>query len=107
MITAYKFRLYPDKRQQEMFSKYFGCNRFVWNKALELRERYYKEHKDDKTKKGLNYYDTARFIKELKQKEEYKWLKEANSQSLQQTLMDLDRAFKSFFKGISKYPRYK
>jgi len=107
MLTAYKFRLYPDKKQQEIFSKYFGCNRVVWNKALELRESYYREHKDDKAKKGLNYYDTAKFLKELKKKEEYKWLKEANSQSLQQTLMDLDKAFKSFFKGISKYPKYK
>ena len=107
MLTAYRFRLYPNKDQKEMFSKYFGCNRVVWNKALELRESYYKEHKNDKQKKGLNYYDTARFLRELKQKEEYKWLKEANSQSLQQTLMDLDKAFKAFFKGISKYPNYK
>ncbi len=107
MLTAYKFRLYPNKDQKEMFSKYFGCTRVVWNKALELRESYYKEHKNDKQKKGLNYYDTARFLRELKQKEEYKWLKEANSQSLQQALMDLDKAFKAFFKGISKYPNYK
>ena len=107
MLTAYKFRLYPNKDQKEMFSKYFGCNRLVWNKALELRESYYKEHKNDKQKKALNYYDTARFLRELKQKEEYKWLKEANSQSLQQALMDLDKAFKVFFKGISKYPNYK
>ena len=107
MLTAYKFRLYPNNEQKETFSKYFGCNRVVWNKALELREKYYKEHKDDKAKKGLNYYDTAKLIKELKQKEEYKWLKEANSQSLQQVLMDLDKAFKAFFRKISKYPNYK
>ncbi len=107
MLTAYKFRLYPNEEQKETFSKYFGCSRVVWNKALELRESYYKEHKNDKQKKGLNYYDTARFLKELKRKEEYNWLKEANAQSLQQTLMDLDKAFKVFFKGISKYPNYK
>ena len=107
MLTAYKFRLYPNKDQKEMFSKYFGCSRVVWNKALELRESYYKEHKNDKQKKGLNYYDTTRFLRELKRKEEYNWLKEANSQSLQQALMDLDKAFKAFFKGISKYPNYK
>ena len=107
MLIAYKFRLYPNEEQKETFSKYFGCNRVVWNKALELRESYYKEHKNDKQKKGLNYYDTARFLKELKRKEEYNWLKEANAQSLQQTLMDLDKAFKVFFKGISKYPNYK
>ena len=105
MLTAYKFRLYPNEKQKETFSRYFGCSRVVWNKALELRETYYKDHKNDKSKKGLNYYDTTRLLKELKQKEEYKWLKEANSQSLQQTLMDLDRAFKAFFKGVSKYPK--
>ena len=107
MLTAYKFRLYPNEEQKEMFSKYFGCSRVVWNKALELRESYYKEYRNDKAKKGLNYCDTARFLRELKQKGEFKWLKEANSQSLQQTLMDLDKAFKAFFKGISKYPKYK
>ena len=107
MLIAYKFRLYLNEKQKETFSKYFGCSRVVWNKALELRESYYKEHKNDKAKEGLNYYDTARFLRELKQKEEYKWLKESNSQSLQQTLMDLDKAFKAFFKGISKYPNYK
>ena len=53
------------------------------------------------------FTSSARFLRELKQKEEYKWLKEANSQSLQQALMDLDKAFKAFFKGISKYPKYK
>ncbi len=105
MLTAYRFRLYPNKEQIETFSKYFGCSRVVWNKALELRESYHKEHKNDSSKKGLNYYDTARFLKELKQKEEFKWLKETNSQSLQQTLMDLDKAFKAFFKKTSKYPR--
>ena len=106
MLTAYKFRLYPNEKQQSLFSKYFGYSGVVWNKALELRESYYEEHKDDKSKKGLNYYDTARFLKELNQKEKYNWLKEANSQSLQQVLIDLDKAFKAFFKSISKYPKY-
>jgi putative transposase len=103
MLIAYKFRLYPNEKPQELFSKCFGCSRVVWNKALELRESYYKEHKNDKAKKGLNYYDTARFLRELKQKEEFKWLKEANSQSLQQTLMDLDKAFKAFFQRSRNY----
>ena len=88
MLTAYKFRLYPNKEQKELFSKYFGCNRVVWNKALQLREEYYKEHKNDGGKRGLNYYDTAKFLTSLKKEEEYEWLKEANSQSLQQSLMD-------------------
>ncbi|MGC8516662.1 MAG: helix-turn-helix domain-containing protein [Candidatus Acidifodinimicrobium sp.] len=69
MITTYKFRLYPDNKQQEIFSRYFGCNRVVWSKALELREKYYREHNNDKAKRGLNYYDTAKFIEELKKKE--------------------------------------
>ncbi len=107
MLTAYKFRLYPNEEQQTLFSKYFGCNRVVWNKALALREEYYKQHKNDSGKKGLNYYDTARFLTSLKKKEEYKWLREVNSQSLQQSLIDLNSAFKNFFKGIAKYPNYK
>ena len=32
MLTAYRFRLYPNKEQKKIVSRYFGCNRVVWNK---------------------------------------------------------------------------
>ena len=42
---AYKFRLLPDKEQEIIINKTFGCTRFVWNKLLEYTDKYYKEHK--------------------------------------------------------------
>ncbi|MGC8612586.1 MAG: helix-turn-helix domain-containing protein, partial [Athalassotoga sp.] len=42
---AYRFRLYPNKEQQVMFSKTFGCVRFIYNKMLEDKIDYYKAHK--------------------------------------------------------------
>lgn len=67
MLTAYKFRMYPNEEQKELFSRYFGCSRVMWNKG----------HKNDKQREGLNCYDTSRFLRELKQKGECEWLKEA------------------------------
>lgn len=43
MLKAYKFRLYPNKEQQEYFAKVFGCVRFIYNKMLEDKINYYKE----------------------------------------------------------------
>jgi len=68
---AYKFRLYPNKEQQELMLKTFGSCRFVWN------------NKD---------------LKQIKQLEGYEWLKDVDSISLQQTLNDLDTAFKNFYR---------
>jgi putative transposase len=108
---AYKFRLYPTKEQQILLAKHFGCNRFVWNYFLNERQQYYLNNKEDieaKRIKGiLNYYDNAKELTKLKSMEEYNWLKECNSQSLQSTLKHLDAAYRMFFKKITKFPNFK
>jgi len=55
----------------------------------------------------LNYYDTARLLAALKEKPEYGWLNEVNSQSLQAALRDLDTAYGNFFAGRAKFPKFK
>ena len=84
----------------------FGCSRFVYNYFLDLNNKIYLEAKEkDLKKKHLNYYGCANKLTELKK--ENIWLKEANSQSLQQTLKDLDTAYNRFFQKKSGFPNFK
>ena len=103
---SYNFRIYPTASQQSLLTRHFGHNRFVWNRFLGIRKKFYEENKDA-DKKGLNYNDTAKQLTELKSSEGYEWLNEVNSQSLQQTLKQLDNSYKGFFKKTHKFPRFK
>ena len=102
MLKAYKFRIYPNDKQKVSLTKQFGASRFVWNYFLDIRNRKYTE-----TGQGMTYNQMASMLTEMKKKEEYAWLNDANSQSLQQTLMHLDTGFKRFFKNLAKYPNFK
>ena len=104
MIKTLKVRLYPSEKQKFLLEKHFGSCRFVWNHFLGVRTRYYAEHKNDK-KKGLTVFDTMKMLTVLKK--EITWLNEINSQSLQHSLVRLDKAFKSFFKHNTDYPTFK
>jgi putative transposase len=95
---AFKFRLYPNVEQQQSLVRQFGACRFVFNHFLRQRIDFYAAHKGEK-KQGLNYGDTAKMLTELKQQPAFEWLKESNSQSLQQALRHLDTAFLNFFEN--------
>ena len=99
---SYKFRILPDKEQVELLSKHFGACRFVFNRYLNSRKETYLEEK-----KSLNYYDNANDLTKLKKEEEFLWLKEINSQSLQSSLRNLDTAYNKFFRKQTKFPRFK
>ena len=105
-MNTYKFKILPTRAQQDRLDQMFGCSRFVWNYFLDLNNKIYLEAKEkDLKKKHLNYYDCANQLTDLKKKNE--WLKEANSQSLQQTLKDLDTSYNRFFKKQSGFPNFK
>jgi len=99
---AFKFRIYPRDIQQRQLTIQFGHARFIYNHYRAKREAIYKE-----TGNGLNYVDTANDLKQLKDNGEHFWLREADSQVLQQSLIDLDRAYKNFFEKRAKYPGFK
>ena len=99
---SYKFRIEPTSEQIVLLSKHFGACRFVFNKFLhERKEKYLNE------KTSLNYYDNARTLTDLKKEEDFDWLKEINSQSLQSAIRNLDSAYKNFFNKKNKFPRFK
>lgn len=99
---TYKFRIYPNKNQEILLNKHFGCSRFVYNYFLnERKEQYQKDNKSD------NYYKQAKSLTILKKQEEYNWLKEVNSQSIQFALRNLDTAYDRFFRKLAQFPKFK
>lgn len=100
MEKAYKYRIYPNKKQQELINKTFGCCRFVYNHYLDKRIKAY-----EKDKTSLNYYDCCKDLTSLKK--EYEWLKEPDKCSLQNALKDLEFAYNKFFKEHTGYPKFK
>lgn len=100
MFTALKVRLYPTKDQEQLIMKTFGCVRLVYNTALAKRIELWK------TKKKA-VFATA-FIMQLPAlKEKHEWLREVDSQALQQALRDMDAAYKNMFDGRTEHPRFK
>jgi putative transposase len=102
---AYKFRLKPTKEMEHKFTCLSGQSRFVWNKALAW-------NKDRLNRKlGMIFYNEMAFWLTIwKSSEEYSFLKESHSQSLQQSLKDLDKAFKDAFdkkQPGKRFPRFK
>lgn len=102
MIKGYKIRLYPNKKQEELFFKHIGCCRFVWNYMLNLQWERRKRNE-----KRLYKYDMINLMPALKKQEEYKWLQEVSAHSLNDICADLDNAYERYFKKIAKYPRFK
>jgi putative transposase len=102
VTRCYKFRLEPTVEQEQEFFRFAGCRRFVWNWGLERKKAVYQE-----TGKGISYKALAAELVQLKKQPETAFLKECHSQVLQQTLMDLDKAFVSFFEKRAKFPKFK
>ena len=99
---GFKFRIYPNKTQQQMINRILGCSRFVYNHFLSIRRDEWKANHN-----SLTFAVTCKLLTDLKKREETAWLKEADSIALQQSLRDLDRAYENFFKKRAGYPRFK
>ncbi len=102
MLNALKVRLYPNKEQEVALAKNFGCCRLVWNYYLEKTNNQYKE-----TGKGLSYCEMAAYLTQLKKLPDYLFLQEATAATLQQSLKNLESAFKNFFQKRAKFPKFK
>lgn len=99
---AYKFRLYPNRADQDLLSKHFGSARFIYNTMLKFKKYYY-----DELKINLSYNELSHALTHLKKLEGYSWLNEVSAQTLQESLKNLDRAFINFYKGRASFPKFK
>jgi putative transposase len=99
---AYKYRFYPTPDQARTLARTFGCVRYVYNWGLRTRTDAYYQRKEHLFYEHLSVGLTA-----LKRQEEVAWLQEVSSVPLQQALRHLESAFRNFFDGRAKYPKFK
>lgn len=99
MLKAIKIKLYPNDEQMIYMNKLLGTSRFVYNRCLSYKVTEYKDNK-----KSLSFGEMGKYL--VSMKKEYKWMKESHSKVLQQSLINMDKAYKNFFKG-SGFPKYK
>ena len=101
MNKGIKFRAYPNKEQQDLINRTFGCCRLIYNKGLAMRNDAVASHQK------VKYAQTSSMLTELKKQDDFAFLKDVDSIALQQSLRDLDRGFKNFFEKRTGYPRFK
>ncbi|MGK7938858.1 MAG: RNA-guided endonuclease InsQ/TnpB family protein [Crocosphaera sp.] len=102
MLDVLKVRIYPNQQQELALVKNLGCARFVYNYYLNKTNNQYLE-----TGKGMTYCQMAKDLTQLKKRPDYEWLAEATAATLQQSLKNLEVAFKNFFKKRAKFPKFK
>ncbi|GAX08549.1 transposase [Secundilactobacillus silagincola] len=99
-LKAIKTRIYPTAQQQEKITANFGYCRFVWNQLLDMQKQRHANGGSYVNEFGMNY-----LIKCLKQ--EYPFLKAAESTSLLHVSRDLHHAYQKLFKEHQGFPRFK
>lgn len=100
MIKGFKIRLYPTKEQEILFYKHIGCQRHVYNWALNLNNKLYKNEKKKYSCTELGKILTI-------YKKENQWLYEISNATLKESLRNLDKAYSNFYKQKSNLPKFK
>ena len=106
--TTYRYRLDPTAEQERLLNQFAGARRFVWNWALNRKRQHFQQ-----TGTTLSYNDLAAELTQIKQQPATAWLREMDSQSLQQALRDLHSAYQHFFRRVRNgekkkgFPKFK
>lgn len=101
MQKGIKFRIYPNREQQNLINQTLGCCRLIYNKGLAMRNEAYENGNK------IGYSQTSAMLTELKRCEDFAFLKEVDSIVLQQSLRDLDKGFVNFFQKRAAHPVFK
>ena len=102
MIESIKVRLLPNNKQLTKLFQYASCTRFAYNWALAREQENYKEGN-----KFLQDGELRKEFTQLKKQEDYKWLTKISNNVTKQAIKDACNSYKRFFKGQSKYPKFK
>ncbi|MFA5528416.1 MAG: RNA-guided endonuclease TnpB family protein [Peptostreptococcales bacterium] len=100
MLKAVKIRLYPNIEQSNYINNLLGCSRFVYNNILNYRINEYKTNN-----KSVSFGEQGKKLVQLKS--EFEWLRDVHSKVLQQSIIDLNKAYNSFFKNGCGFPKFK
>lgn len=99
-MKSLKIRLYPTKEQEILFYKHIGCQRYIYNWALNLNNELYK-----KDKKKYSSTVLGKMLTQYKKQEV--WLNEVSSATLKESIRNLDKAYTNFYKGRTNLPKFK
>jgi putative transposase len=106
MLQVVKVRLYPNAEQKQLLLQHFGSCRFVYNRMLDMKIKDYGE--------GIktSAYDLKKLLPVMKKSEEFSWLKEIDSTALQNSILNMDKAYQNFFRRVkngekSGFPQFK
>ena len=102
MIKSIKVRLNPNNKQLTKLFQYAGCARFAYNWAINREEENHKQGN-----KFLSNIDLRKEFTQLKKLQEFKWLNEISNNVTKQAIKDACSAYKNFFKGQCKFPKFK
>ncbi|PGX09400.1 MULTISPECIES: RNA-guided endonuclease TnpB family protein [unclassified Bacillus (in: firmicutes)] len=102
MKRAYLIEIHPTKEQITQINQTIGVCRYVYNLYIFKNKELYEAEG-----KFLGGYDFSKWLNNVHTKECDQWIKEVSSKAVKQAIMNGEKAFKQFFKGLSKFPRYK
>lgn len=102
MVKGFRYRIYPNKEQEQQLNQMLGNARFVYNWALDRRIKEYQSEK-----KNVSAFTLMTELTQLKKQPEYDWLNLSVAQSLQQSIVNMDKAFTRFFKQKKGFPKFK
>lgn len=102
MIKGYRYRITPNKTQEQAIHQMLGNSRFVYNWALKTRIEAYQ-----KDKKKISAFTLMTELTKLKKQPEHNWLNLSVAQSLQQSIVNMEKAFTKFFRDKKGFPKFK
>jgi putative transposase len=102
ITRSYRIRAYPNGAQRRLLDRWFGATRWLWNTALAIRSEAYRE-----CGLSLTGNDLSRWLTQWKRTPGHEWLAQIPSTVLTQCLRDQDAAFRNFFAGRARYPKFK
>src|SRR5699024_4987713 len=100
--VGYRVKLNPTEEQISLFNRYFGIARYVYNLGINIHKENYEINKN-----ALSFISLNNKFNELKNTEEYNWLKQFDSTMMKLVLKDVVLAYKFFFDKLCNYPKYK
>lgn len=112
MLISYKTEINPTEKQKQKIIQSIGVARFLYNQYISYNIRRYRMYQrgmlDDSQKRFISGYDFDKYVNNvLKKKEEFEWISLCGSKARKKAIMNAEMAFKNFFKGKSKFPRFK
>lgn len=101
VVKAFKYKLKPTDEQANIFSQWLGTCRYVYNIALEYRKYLYSQ-------KGVSIskFDLIKELPLMKKVEDFEWIRNVPSQTLQAVMERLDNAYQRFFKMGAGFPKF-